>query len=319
MHVAVFADIEGSFGIWRKRQCHTGTSEWQYGRECLTEDVNHAIQGAFDGGADRVTVKDTHDTGFNCLPQRLDRRARYIGGHYTRPTFFGRVSDYDLVLYVAIHAAAGTADAFFPHTHYGIFSEVRLNGRPVCEMEVYGAYLGEFGVPVSFVSGEAIAVEQALQVLSWAKSVVVDKREETYTSGRESAEHLAQGRRLLRRAAESAVREAAAMKPLVLPPPLHFEAVFRSEELARKYNTWDFRRAGAAVEWEAANMIEGFDIFNKLTFFPKKIYPFRRSLCLVLRGYNGIRNNLFAPEPNREGAFGITAGAEGKRARPTDR
>jgi D-amino peptidase len=39
MHVAVFADIEGSFGIWRMRQCHTGTAEWQYGRACLTEDL----------------------------------------------------------------------------------------------------------------------------------------------------------------------------------------------------------------------------------------------------------------------------------------
>ena len=50
MHVAVFADIEGSFGIWRMRQCRMGTPEWQYGRACLTEDVNHVVQGAFDGG-----------------------------------------------------------------------------------------------------------------------------------------------------------------------------------------------------------------------------------------------------------------------------
>ncbi|MBW1788069.1 MAG: M55 family metallopeptidase [Deltaproteobacteria bacterium] len=44
MHVAIFADIEGSFGIWRMRQCRTGTSEWQYGRECLTANVVRAHQ-----------------------------------------------------------------------------------------------------------------------------------------------------------------------------------------------------------------------------------------------------------------------------------
>jgi D-amino peptidase len=126
MHVAVFADIEGAFGIWRMRQCRSGTAEWQYGRQCLTADVNQVIAGAFDGGASRVTVKDTHDTGFNCLINRLDRRARYVGGHYTRPTFFGDLSHYDLVLYVAVHAASGTPDAFFPHTHYGIFSELLI-------------------------------------------------------------------------------------------------------------------------------------------------------------------------------------------------
>jgi len=44
MHVGIFADIEGSFGIWRMRQCRMGTPEWQYGRECLTKDVNCVIQ-----------------------------------------------------------------------------------------------------------------------------------------------------------------------------------------------------------------------------------------------------------------------------------
>jgi len=103
MHVGIFADIEGSFGIWRMRQCRMGTP-----------------------------------------------------------------------------------DAFFPHTHYGIFSEIRVNGKLAGEMDIYGAYLGEFGVPVGFVSGEEIAIKQALQVLPWAKSVIVDKRKEAYTSGKES-------------------------------------------------------------------------------------------------------------------------------------
>jgi D-amino peptidase len=121
MHIAVFADIEGSFGIWRMRQCRMGTPEWQYGRECLTDDVNAVIAGAFEGGVDMVTVKDTHETGFNCLIHRLDRRARYVGGHYFFPTLFGRITDYDLVLYVAIHAASGTENAFSSHTHSGNF------------------------------------------------------------------------------------------------------------------------------------------------------------------------------------------------------
>ena len=93
MHVLVFADIEGSFGIWRMRQCRTGTAEWQYGRECLTEDVNSVVRGAFQAGAEKVTVKDTHATGFNCLPKKLDRRVRYIGGHYSKPSFFGDIID----------------------------------------------------------------------------------------------------------------------------------------------------------------------------------------------------------------------------------
>jgi D-amino peptidase len=231
MHVAIFADLEGAFGIWRMRQCRSGTAEWQYGRQCLTADVNQVIAGAFDAGARKVTVKDTHETGFNCLINRLDRRARYTGGHYTRPTFFGDLSHYDLVLYVAIHAASGTPDAFFPHTHYGIFSELRINHKPVCEMDIYGAYLSEWGLPVGLVSGENIAVKQALKVLPWAKSVVVDKKKKAYTSGAESVQYLTAGRKKLRKAAASAVYETDRMKPLKLTGPLYFEATRKSWQI----------------------------------------------------------------------------------------
>ncbi|MBW2582133.1 MAG: M55 family metallopeptidase [Deltaproteobacteria bacterium] len=289
MHVGIFADLEGAFGIWRMRQCRTGTAEWQYGRQCLTADVNQVIAGAFDGGARKVTVKDTHDTGFNCLINRLDRRAQYIGGHYARPTFFGNLSDYDLILYVAIHAASGTPDAFFPHTHYGIFSEVRINRKPVCEMDLHGAYLGEFGVPIGLVAGEDIAVKQALTALPWAESVVVDKNKKTYTSGSESA--------------ETAVRGVENMKPLKLAGPLYFEAEFRSEDLMDKFNTWNFQKNGKVVSWKADNILDGFDNLNKLVFFPRKVYPFRGIMLMLFRSYYRIKHTYFAPAPNAEGAI----------------
>jgi D-amino peptidase len=302
MHVAVFTDLEGSFGIWRQRQCHSGTAEWQYGRHCLTADVNAVIKGAFDGGADKVTVKDTHDTGFNCLTPQLDRRAGYVGGHFIRPSLFGKVSDYDLILYVAIHAASGTPDAFFPHTHLGIFSEVRVNGRVACEMDIYGGYLGEFGVPIGFVSGEDVAVDQALDALPWAKTVRVDKRKEAYTAGEESKAFLTEGRNTLQKTAADAVRHCASMKTLKQSGPFHFRATFRSEKLANRFNTWGFAQKGDTVKWEADDMITGFDNFNKLAFFPKKYYAFRGPMIFLMRNFYRLKHTYFAPAPNAEGA-----------------
>jgi D-amino peptidase len=302
VHIAVFADIEGSFGIWRMRQCRMGTAEWQYGRHCLTEDVNHVVRGAFDGGAARVTVYDTHEVGFNCLIDKIDSRARYVGGHFVRPTFYGDISDVGLVLYVAIHAASGTENAFFPHTHYGVFSEMRVNGRSVCEMDIYGAYLGEFGIPVGFVSGEKIAVEQALRALPWAQAVIVDKREETYTAGEASRKYLREGRRRLRDRAAQAVREIKNMRPLITPGPLQFDAEFRTVALADRFNTWKFNQIDRTVSWHAENMIDGFDKLNMLTFYPRKIYPLRRPLSFFNRCLYRVRNTYFSPHPNPEGA-----------------
>lgn len=302
MHIGVFADIEGSFGIWRMRQCRMGTRAWQYGRACLTKDVNSVIRGAFDGGAKKVTVKDTHEVGFNCLINKLDNRAEYIGGHYIKPSLFGKITDMDMVLYVAIHAASGTEGAFFPHTHYGIFSEVKLNGKRACEMDIYGAYLGELGIPVGFVSGEDIAVKQALEALPWTESVVVDKRKETYTSGEKSIRYLKKGRETLRYTAQEAVFHASRMQPLTIPGPLHFEATFRTQQLADKFNTWGFKQTGKMIEWDSGNMIDGFEMLNKLTFFHKKTYPYRRPLTFLMRNYFRIKNTWLAPQPNSENA-----------------
>jgi D-aminopeptidase len=139
MFVGVFADIEGSFGTWRMRQCRVGTREWQYGRECLTEDVNHVIS-------------------------------------------------------------------------------------------------------------------------------------------------------------------AAAMKPLLFKGPLHFEAVFRTEELARRFNTWNFPRRGKTVAWDTPDMREGFEMLNRLVFIPRKAYPFRQPLAFIVRNYFRIRYTYFAPSPDAEDA-----------------
>ncbi len=302
MHVAVFADIEGSFGIWRMRQCRMGTAEWQYGRHCLTADINQVIKGAFDGGAEQVTVKDTHEIGFNCLINQLDNRAEYVGGHFVSPTFYGDIQRYDLILYVAIHAASGTENAFFPHTHYGVFSRMSVNGVSVGEMDIYAAYLGEFGVPVGFVSGEQVAVDQALRALPWAKSVVVDKRKETYTSGGKSRAYLVDGRQQLRDTAARAVEAIGEMKPLVTQGPLHFEAEFRNKELADRFNTWDFTQNDRTVEWKAETMIEGFEKLNQLTFFSRRTYAIRRLVFFMSRAFYRLKNTYFSPEPNSEGA-----------------
>ena len=302
MHVAVFADMEGSIGIWRKRQCMRGTPEWQYGRECLTADVNCVIRGAFDGGADTVTVKDTHDTGFNCIRKKLDPRAGYNGGPYVSPTIFGSIAQYDLVLYTAIHAASGTKGAFFPHTHFGEFQELRLNGKPICEMELYGGCFGEFGIPLGFVSGEGIAVDQAAAAVPWVKTVRVKKEKEAYTAGKQSADYINSGRKLLRERAAEAVRAAPDMKPLLFRGPLKFEAVFSSAARAIRHNTWGYRRLDNVVAWESPSMTDGLHTVNRLSWFPKKIYPLLPALMFLFRRYYQIKNNYFPPRCNYEEA-----------------
>ena len=52
-------------------------------------------------------------------------------------------------------------------------------------------------------------------------------------------------------------------------------------------------------------MINGFEMLNKLTFFPKKIYPYRKPLTFLMRNYFRVKSTWFAPEPNQEEAAEI--------------
>ena len=138
--------------------------------------------------------------------------------------------------------------------------------------------------------------------MPWAKSVVVDKKKKAYISGAESAHYLTEGRKKLQKAAESAVHEADHMKPLKLTGPLYFEAEFRKENLADKYNTWNFQQKANGVSWQSDNILDGFDNLNKLVFFSRKIYPVRGIMLTLARIFYGIKHTHFAPAPNAEGA-----------------
>ncbi len=50
----------------------------------MTDDVNAAIEGAFEAGATEVVVNDSHWTMTNILLERLDPRADLIKGFHKR-------------------------------------------------------------------------------------------------------------------------------------------------------------------------------------------------------------------------------------------
>jgi len=169
-------------------------------------------------------------------------------------------------------------------------------------MDVYGAYLGEFGVPIGFVSGEDIAVGQALDALPWAKSVIVDKQKNTYTSGEKSIKYLSDGRKRLRETAAAAVLDAHDMKPLVISGPLHFRVIFRDRNLADKYNTWNFDQTGKVIEWDANNMIEGLKI-QQDHVFPEKNLSRSQTDAVLMRCYFRVKFLFRSEAESRRGRY----------------
>ncbi|WP_372350336.1 M55 family metallopeptidase [Streptomyces sp. KL116D] len=68
MKILISADMEGATGVTWPADVLPGTPQWERCRSMFTSDVNAAVLGFFDGGADEVLVNEAHWTMRNPAP-----------------------------------------------------------------------------------------------------------------------------------------------------------------------------------------------------------------------------------------------------------
>src|SRR5688572_27266597 len=78
MNVFISVDMEGVAGVVHVQQVLRGTDDYPAARLLMTQEANAAVAGAFDGGAKRVLVNDSHADMRNLLPGEMDERAELL-------------------------------------------------------------------------------------------------------------------------------------------------------------------------------------------------------------------------------------------------
>jgi D-amino peptidase len=224
VEVFVSIDMEGIAGIAHIRQVMRGTDDYPRSRELMTEEANAAVAGAFEGGATRVVVNDSHGDMTNLLPDLMDPRAELTLGSPKVPhsMMAGIGPNFGCALFVGFHAAAGTEAAILDHTYSGrLLYEVRVNGDPWNETDLNAALAGLYGVPVGLVAGDDKCCEQAAKRLPGIRTVVVKQ-----ALGRHVATSLSPtaAREAIRGAAAETVRGAGSLEPFRPDPPFELEA-----------------------------------------------------------------------------------------------
>ena len=217
MKVYISADMEGVAGVATLDQIAPGGHGYPRAQQLMTEEVNAAITGAFDGGADAVLVNDSHGTQDNLIHADLDPRARLLfGAPKLHGMSAGLTSEHAVALYVGYHAAAG-GPGVLAHTYSGLLGQVRLNGLAVSEAEVNALLAGSLGVPVGLVTGDDVICARARQTLPGIRTVEVK-----HACGFAAAESMSpvEARRAIREAAAAAVRGAARLRPAPVPDRL---------------------------------------------------------------------------------------------------
>lgn len=215
MKVYICADIEGIAGVVSPQQCQPGNPEYERARLLMTEEVNAAIAGARDAGAEDVLVNDAHGPMTNLLPDRLDREAVAIQGK-PKPfgMFAGLAADVDLIFCIGFHAPASGFGVLAHTTSGAAFRSVSIGDVALSEAALYGAYAGELGVAIGLISGDDASAAHAEAFFPAAERIVV----KTALGNRAAASvHPDLAREMIRAGAARALARRAEIRPLALP------------------------------------------------------------------------------------------------------
>src|SRR5215472_5608189 len=175
MKILISADMEGATGVTWPADCEPGTEQWQRCRRMFTSDVNAAVAGFYDGGADSVLINEAHSTMRNLLLEELDPRAVMLTGRHKDLSMVEGIQhgDVDGVAFVGYHAAAG-ADGVLAHTYLpNSITAVRVNGARASEGRLNAFVAAQYGVPVVLFTGDDRACADALNYAPDAPAVAV--------------------------------------------------------------------------------------------------------------------------------------------------
>jgi D-amino peptidase len=187
MNIFISADVEGVAGIADWNQILPGNEDYAAGRALMAGEVNAAIEGAYDAGASRVVVNDSHALMTNLLPEAIDQRARLVTGRY-KPLYMlqGLDDSFDAAFLIGYHGAIGEPEAILSHSYNPTaIWEAKVDGRVVGEIGINLLVCEYFGVPVRLVTGDQATALEARDLIQDVE-IVETKR----SFSRFSAEHL---------------------------------------------------------------------------------------------------------------------------------
>lgn len=267
MKILIAVDMEGITGVTTWDQVTPGHAEYARFRKLMTQDVNAAVRGACDAGAEEVIVADGHWNGSNILIEELDPRAKLNSGSPSPFSMMQGIDEsVDGVIFIGYHARNGTPDAILDHTWSSkTVSNVWLNDILTGEYGLNAALAGHFGVPVIMVSGDQTACAQVTELLGEMETAVVKQ-----ASGRFAAECLAPQvtQEMICLGAERAVgrlAEGDMTDPFILDTPIRVTVEFFTSDMADRASRIPFtQREGTRVSLTVQEMATAYSAFRSM-------------------------------------------------------
>ncbi len=222
--VYISADLEGVAGVVHAEHTHRDGREHDAARKLMTAEVNAAVEGALAGGATEVVVNDAHGGSMNILPEELHSKALLITGAPKPLSMMEGIQQgdhYHCAMFVGYHSAMGRRGVL-SHTYSGsVVREVRVNGRMMGESGINALVAGHFRVPVTLVTGDHRACQEAEKLLPGILTAPVKEAIGRYAA---SGMHPERARGLIKEKAKQAM--GVSLQPFKLEKPLRLELSF---------------------------------------------------------------------------------------------
>jgi D-amino peptidase len=292
--ILLIADIEGSSGCWDRQGARFMTRQWREACIGMSRDVDAVVRSLFQQGVAGVDVIDFHRTGYNLLPEFIDRRASIRQGYPAGPVAgIGQVAGTDAVMFIGMHAASGTP-GFLAHTLTSRIAALKINGRLIAEVELVASVLAPYHLIPRFFSGCPVACDQASSAIPGIRTYPIDK-----STGR-SGFDAGSWRRGLAESAAAALDIGHGTCP---DPggPFKVEVEMRDSPAAEAAaKRWGCNTDGAAIHFEAGDATDLFLKLIRICYFNRLTARFLNSSLLLYRliGRLGWLTARYSPRLN---------------------
>jgi D-amino peptidase len=227
MKIYISADMEGVVGAVTAEQLGPTGFEYQRFREFMTQEINAAIEAAFEAGATEIVVSDSHGNGQNLLIEKLPKNILLVRA-FPRPLMMmqGIDATFDGVIFLGYHASTTNLQGVRAHTMSSArLADVQLNNISMSEGSFNAAIAGHFNVPIIMVSGDDAAVKEVTALLGDVEGAVV-KWNYGFHSAMTMMPEAAYA--LIREKVKKAIGRIKAFKPYKLKTPVRLDVRFKN-------------------------------------------------------------------------------------------
>ena len=272
MKLYISTDFEGVAGIVDWDQIMVGSHDYEMGRRLLLGELNAAIDGALEVGAEAILVNDSHSSMRNLDPEQLHGAASLLSGKH-KPLYMmeGLDDSFDAIFFLGYHGSIGASQAVLSHSYNPrAIWEARINGEIVGETALNALVAAHYGVPIALVSGDELTVAEAQRLEPAPHGVAVKRSVTRYAA---ESLHPAIARERIRQAAREALTTRKPASAPRFPNGATVELTFLTADMA-EMSAWVrgvelVPGAARTVRFSGDNMLDLFRTFVTLVMLTR--------------------------------------------------